>query len=55
MNRTQIYFLCLICAQDLQEYMGFYGNIWQLTDQQKIPKRLPDFSFRLLMRFSKID
>jgi hypothetical protein len=20
--------LCLICAQNLQQYMGFYGNIW---------------------------
>jgi hypothetical protein len=29
--------------------MGFYGNIWQSTDQPKIPKRLPDFAFPLLM------
>jgi hypothetical protein len=35
--------------------MGFYGNIWQFTDQQKIPKRLPDFDFRFLMRVSEID
>ena len=20
--------LCLICAQNSQQYMGFYGNIW---------------------------
>jgi len=46
--------LCLICARNLQQNTGFYGNIWYYTDQLKIPKRFSDFDFRLLMRFSGV-